>query len=91
VLGGICGLVLAGRRVGLSLRTGVLESCLPAVGRALLVAASLGVVRLSAGSGLPAMSVALAAASVVGLGVLWQSNWPELQAVKRRARGRAPS
>ncbi len=91
VIGGIFGLVLAGRRVGLSARASLVDSCVPAVGRALLVAAAMAVVRLAAGAGLPAMIVALLGAGVVGLAVLWQSNWPELGGIKRRLRRRPAS
>jgi putative peptidoglycan lipid II flippase len=88
VLGGIYGLVLAARRVGLSLRASIVESCAPAVGRALLVVAALGSVRLTAGNAFPAMTASLVVAAVVGGAVLWHANWPELGGLKRRVRRR---
>jgi peptidoglycan biosynthesis protein MviN/MurJ (putative lipid II flippase) len=86
VLGGVFGLGLAGRRIGLSLRAAVVESSAPALGRALVVVAALGVVRIAAGAGLGAMIGALAVAGVAGCAVLWQAAWPELEGVKRQAR-----
>jgi putative peptidoglycan lipid II flippase len=91
VIGGTFGLVLAGRRVGLSVRASLVESCAPAVGRALLVAAALGVMRLAAGAAFLAMSGALVVATVVGGAALWHANWPELGGIKRRVRRRAVS
>jgi putative peptidoglycan lipid II flippase len=86
VIGGAFGLVLAGRRVGLSTRAMFVESCAPALGRALLVAAALGAMRLAAGADLLAMVLALIVAGSVGLGVLWHANWPEVRGIKRRLR-----
>ena len=91
VVGGVFGLVLAGRRVGLSARVTLVESCAPAVGRALLVAVVLGAVRLAAGAGLIAMASALSAAALVGSVVLWHADWPEVRGVKRRLRRRTVS
>jgi len=85
--GGIFGLGLAGRRVGLTVRGTLSVACAPAVVRALPVAVVLAAVRFVGGTGLLVMIVALIVGGVAGGAVLWHATWPELDGVKRRVRG----
>ncbi|MDX6477389.1 MAG: putative peptidoglycan lipid flippase, partial [Gaiellaceae bacterium] len=91
VAGGVFGLAIAGRKVGLAARAALLHAWVPAFGRAAIVAAALAAVRLAAGDDFVSLAVAAFVAGLVGAAVLWQATWPELDGVKRAARRLLPA
>ncbi len=95
VIGATAGVVLAGRKITLPLRTALVSMLLPAILGALPVAAALAVTRLlldrtPADSSYLRFGVAVAVAAVAATAILWTSGWPEVGPLKRRLRQLVP-
>jgi putative peptidoglycan lipid II flippase len=83
-------LMLSFGRVGLDRSDAIARAVIPAAGRASIVAAAVGLVRLALASeprGVR-MAVAVLVGLALGAAVLWRADWPELARVKVRLRPR---
>ncbi len=92
VCGAAFALVLAARQVRLAVPETVRVAVLPAAGRAAVVAAAFGSVRLAVAAGalgdwaFVRIGVALTVGATAAAAVLWSSAWPELGRLKRTIR-----
>jgi peptidoglycan biosynthesis protein MviN/MurJ (putative lipid II flippase) len=89
VVGAAAGLVMAGRRIALPVRSAFVEMLAPAFVRAAPVAAGLLLSRviedrLALDSSYVRLGIALVVGGALTAGMLWSAGWPEVGPIKRR-------